>query len=152
MRRFLLLLSVLTLSFSTQAQELNCTVVVDAEQTGQPNLQVFRTLQQELTDFINTTTWTIKVYKNQERIDCNMSIIISDFESNSFTATIQIQAARPTFNSTYDTPIYNYNDRQFSFDYTEFQPLNFNLNTFNSNLISVIAYHVYTVIGLDADT
>ena len=152
MRRFLLLLSVLTLSFSTQAQELNCTVVVDAEQTGQPNLQVFRTLQQELTDFINTTTWTNKVYKNQERIDCNMSIIISDFESNSFTATIQIQAARPTFNSTYDTPIYNYNDRQFSFDYTEFQPLNFNLNTFNSNLISVIAYHVYTVIGLDADT
>ncbi len=152
MRRFLLILSVLTLSFSTQAQELNCTVVVDAEQTGQPNLQVFRTLQQELTDFINTTTWTNKVYKNQERIDCNMSIIISDFESNSFTATIQIQAARPTFNSTYDTPIYNYNDRQFSFDYTEFQPLNFNLNTFNSNLISVIAYHVYTVIGLDADT
>tara|TARA_R110002020_G_scaffold307254_4_gene523101 strand:- start:177 stop:1067 length:891 start_codon:yes stop_codon:yes gene_type:complete len=152
MRRFLLILSVLTLSFSTQAQELNCTVVVDAEQTGQPNLQVFRTLQQELTDFINTTTWTNRVYKNQERIDCNMSIIISDFESNSFTATIQIQAARPTFNSTYDTPIYNYNDRQFSFDYTEFQPLNFNLNTFNSNLISVIAYHVYTVIGLDADT
>jgi len=152
MRRFLLILSVFILSFSTQAQELNCTVLVDAKQTGQPNLQVFKTLQQELTDFVNNTTWTNKVYKNQERIDCNMSIIISDFDSNSFTATIQIQAARPTFNSTYDTPIYNYNDRQFSFDYTEFQPLNFNLNTFSSNLISVIAYHVYTVIGLDADT
>ncbi len=152
MRRFLLILSVFIFSFSTQAQELNCTVLVDAEQTGQPNLQVFKTLQQELTDFVNNTNWTNKVYKNQERIDCNMSIIISDFDSNSFTATIQIQAARPTFNSTYDTPIYNYNDRQFSFDYTEFQPLNFNLNTFSSNLISVIAYHVYTVIGLDADT
>ncbi|UAB81165.1 DUF4835 family protein [Marixanthomonas sp. SCSIO 43207] len=152
MRKFILLLFVLTLTLSTQAQELNCSITVDAEQTGQPNLQVFRTLQQELTDFVNNTKWTNKVYKNQERIDCNMSIIISDFESTSFSATIQVQASRPTFNSTYDSPIYNYNDRQFSFDYTEFQPLNFNLNTFNSNLISVIAYHVYTIIGLDADT
>lgn len=152
MRRFLLILSVFILSFSTQAQELNCSVLVDAEQTGQPNLQVFRTLQQELTDFVNNTKWTNKVYKNQERIDCNMSIIVSDFESNSFTATIQIQASRPVYGSSYNSPIYNYNDRQFSFDYTEFQPLNFNLNTFSSNLISVIAYHVYTIIGLDADT
>ena len=69
-----------------------------------------------------------------------------------FLRAIQIQASRPTYGSTYDTPIYNYNDRQFTFNYTEFQPLNFNLNTFNSNLISVIAYHVYTIIGLDADT
>ncbi|PVW16531.1 type IX secretion system protein PorD [Marixanthomonas spongiae] len=152
MRNFILILSVFIFSFSVQAQELNCSITVDAQQTGQPNLQVFRTLQQELNDFVNNTKWTNKVYKNQERIDCNMSIIVSGFDSNSFTASIQIQASRPVYGSSYSSPIYNYNDRQFNFDYTEFQPLNFNLNTFNSNLVSVIAYHVYTIIGLDADT
>lgn len=134
------------------AQELNCTVTIDAEQTGQPNQQVFRTLEQQLTEFITNTKWTDKVYKNQERIDCNFTLIISSYESDSFSATLQVQASRPVYGSTYDSPIYNYNDRQCNFDYTEFQNLNFNINSFDSNLISVIAFHVYTIIGLDADT
>lgn len=135
-----------------QGQELNATVSIDAEQTGQPNQQVFRTLAQQLTEFITNTKWTNKVYKNQERIDCNFTFIVSSYESDSFFATLQIQASRPVYGSTYDSPIYNYNDRQCNFDYIEFQPLNFNINNFDSNLISIIAYHVYTIIGLDADT
>tara|TARA_B110000967_G_scaffold196383_1_gene226885 strand:- start:305 stop:982 length:678 start_codon:yes stop_codon:yes gene_type:complete len=81
-----------------------------------------------------------------------MSIIISNFDSNLFTATIQIQSSRPVYGSSYTSPIYNYNDKQFNFSYVEFQPLVFNINSFTSNLISVIAFHVYTIIGLDADT
>ena len=38
-----------------QAQELNATVTIDAEQTGQPNYQVFRTLEDQLTEFLNKT-------------------------------------------------------------------------------------------------
>lgn len=135
-----------------QAQELNATVTIDAEQTGQPNYQVFRTLESQLTDLLNNTTWTNREFKNQERIDCNFTLILTGFESTSFTGSLQIQSSRTTFNSTYDSPIYNYNDRQFSFEYSEFQPLVFNINTFDSNLVSVLAYHVYTIIGLDADS
>ena len=152
MPRLILLVSILLTSVFGISQELNCNVTINAEQTGQPNLQVFRTLETQLLEFINTTHWTTKDYKNQERIDCNMSIIITEFESNVFKASIQIQASRPIFNSSYDSPIYNYNDRQFNFSYVEFQPLNFNINTFDSNLISVVAFHVYTMLGLDADT
>ena len=152
MRRLILLFTILVASTTTFSQELNCTVTIDAEQTGQPNQQVFRTLQQQLTDFLNNTKWTDKVYKNQERIDCNFSLIITSYESDAFNATLQVQASRPVYGSTYDSPIYNYNDRQFNFDYIEFQPLNFNINNFDSNLISVLAFHVYTIIGLDADT
>ncbi len=143
----------LGLSIGTlQAQELNATVTIDAEQTGQPNYQVFRTLKDQLTDLLNNTKWTDQEFKNQERIDCNFTLIIQSFESTSFTGTLQVQASRTIYNSTYDSPIYNYNDRQFSFEYSEFQPLVFNINTFNSNLVSVLAYHVYTIIGLDADS
>jgi len=152
MRNIILAIS-LFISISTiQAQELNCSVTIDAEQTGQPNQQVFRTLEQQLTEFLNNTVWTDKEFKNQERIDCNMSLIISEYESNFFKGTLQIQASRPVFESVYDTPIYNYNDKQFSFEYSEFAPLNFNLNNFDSNLMSVLAFHVYTILGLDADS
>jgi hypothetical protein len=152
MRKFLLLFALLTIAVTTKAQELNASVTVDASQTAVQDLQVFRTLQRQLTEFISTTRWTNKEYKNQERIDCNFTIIVSEYSSDLFSATLQIQASRPVYKSTYDTPIYNYNDKQFSFDYVEFQPLNFNLNTFDSNLMSVIAFHVYTIIGLDAST
>ena len=148
----LFLVSIFLASIFSYAQELNCTVSINADQTGQPNNQIFRTLETQLTEFVNTTEWTDKNYKNQERIDCNMSIIISAFESNLFTATIQIQASRPVYGSSYTSPIYNYNDKQFNFSYVEFQPLIFNVNNFDSNLISTIAFHAYTILGLDADT
>lgn len=152
MRRLLLVLAFLSITASINSQELNCSVTIDAGQTGQPNQQVFRTLEQQLTEFLTNTKWTNRTYKNQERIDCNFSFIITSYESDSFGATLQVQASRPVFGSTYDSPIYNYNDRQSNFDYIEFQPLNFNINNFDSNLISVLAFHVYTIIGLDADT
>lgn len=152
MRNVLLIFALLCTVAIGKAQELNATVTIDAQQTGQPNLQVFRTLEQQLTEFISNTKWTNKVYKNQERIDCNFSLIISAFDSDAFNATLQIQASRPVYGSSYDSPIYNYNDRQFNFEYNEFQPLNFNINNFDSNLISVLAFHVYIIIGLDADT
>ncbi|RDK86864.1 type IX secretion system protein PorD [Marinirhabdus gelatinilytica] len=137
---------------SVQSQELNASITIDAEQTGQPNMQVFRTLESQLTDFVNNTQWTNRKYLNQERIDCNFTLIISSYENDSFSGTLQVQASRPIYGSTYDSPVYNYNDKQFSFDYVEFQPLTFNINSFDSNLMSVLAFHIYTVIGLDADT
>ncbi len=138
--------------FSASAQELNCTITVDADQTGQPNQQIFRTLQSQLLEFVNNNKWTDRTFKNQERIDCNMTIVISKYEGDTFTATLQVQSSRPIFESTYDSPVYNYFDRQFSFNYKEFEPLNFNINSFESNLVSVVAFHVYSILGLDADT
>ena len=135
-----------------QAQELNCSVTINAEQTGQSNLQVFRTLKSELTEFMNNTTWTDLNVKQQERIDCSLVIIVSNINSDSFTASVQIQSSRPVYNSTYNTPVFNFNDKQFNFRYTEFQPLNYNPNNFDSNLISVLSFYAYTIIGLDAST
>ena len=152
MRRILLLVSLLVGVITASGQELNCTVVIDAQQTGQSNNQIYRTLENQLTEFINNTSWINVEYKNQERIDCNITLIISSVEGNTFTGTMQIGSSRPIFNSTYDSPVYNYNDKQVSFIYKEFDPLDFNINSFDSNLISVVAYHVYTMIGLDHAT
>lgn len=134
------------------SQEINGTVVINAEQTGMADQQIFRTLQTALTEFVNETRWTNKKYATQERINCNMVIIVNSYNAESFSASIQVQASRPVYGSTYTSTIYNFNDKDFSFDYREYQPLNFNPNTFSTNLVSVVAFHIYTVLGLDADT
>lgn len=152
MNKFAFLILLFSFSLQITAQEFNATVVVNADQTNVSTLQVFRTLERDLREFINETSWTNKVYAVQERIDASFNIIVSNYSSDNFTASLQIQASRPVFGSTYLSPIYNYNDRQFNFTYREFQPLNFNPNNFESNLVSVIAFHVYTILGLDAST
>lgn len=152
MNKFTFLLLLFSFSLQLSAQELNAIVVVNADQTSVSTQQVFRTLERDLKEFVNETSWTNKVFANQERINASFNIIISNYDSDNFTATLQVQASRPVFGSSYLSPIYNYNDRQFSFTYREFQPLNFNPNNFESNLVSVIAFHVYTILGLDAST
>lgn len=152
MRNLLLILTLLIVGSTSWAQELNASVTVDAEQTGQQNNQVFRTLAQQITEFVNNRSWTNDTYLNQERINANFTLIITSYEGTSFSGSLQVQASRPVFNSTYTSPLYNYNDRQVAFDYKEFEPLVFNVNQYDSNLVFLIAYHVYTILGLDAST
>ncbi len=146
---FIFFIAFTTAGFS---QELNCNLVVNAQQTGNENVQIFKTLERQLTEFINNTQWTNSIYKPQERIECSMVINISDYNSDVFQATIQVQSSRPVFNSTYSTPVYNFNDRNFTFKYLEFENLVYNPTQFESNLVSVLAYHVFMILGLDADT
>ncbi len=152
MRRILFIVLFIVGSFVVQAQELNCTVIIDATQTQQPNNPIFKTLERQLTEFINNKSWTNKEYKNQERIDCSIALIISNYEGDVFSGTMQIGSSRPVYGSSYDCAIYNYNDKQVSFTYKEFEPLNFNLNVFETNLVSIMSFHVFTIIGLDADS
>lgn len=140
------------LSFVASAQELNCTLVINADQTGRQNEQIFKTLERSLNDFINKTTWTDKVYQPQERISCGMVITITDRDVDRFSASIQVQSSRPIYNSTYNSPVFNFNDKDFNFNYVEFENLTLNPNQFDSNLVSVISYYVYIILGIDSDS
>lgn len=151
MRKLLLLVSLL-FAVSATAQELNCTVVVNAQLTGGQNIQVFKTLERQLKEFVNNTQWTNKSFSQQERIECSMVINVQEYSGDTFKASLQVSSSRPVFNSTYSTPVYNYNDRNFNFQYLEFQNLVFNPTQFESNLVSVLTYHIYMILGMDADT
>ncbi|GAA4325862.1 DUF4835 family protein [Pontixanthobacter gangjinensis] len=134
------------------AQQLNCEIIVNAEQTGQNNLSVFKTLERSLTEFVNQTTWTERKFQPHERINCSMFITITSFEGENFNGTIQVQSSRPVYGSSMITPVFNFNDEQFSFAYREYQPLDYSQNTYTSNLVSVISFYIYTILGMDADT
>jgi len=135
------------------AQEFICEVSINAEQTGQPNLSVFKTLETALSEFINNTKWTQTTYKTEERIPCAIFINITSYDTNtSFQASIQVQASRPVFGSNYKTTTANFNDTDFNFEYLAFQPLVYNENGDQGNLVAVISYYLYTILGLEADT
>ena len=151
MRRLIFLVAIFTSTYGS-SQELNCAVVVNAQQTGNENVQVFKTLEKQLNEFVNNTRWTDKTFKTQERIECSMVITVQDYQSDTFQASIQIQSARPVHNSSYASSVYNFNDKDFTFKYLEYQNLNFSPNQFESNLVSVISFHVYMILGIDADT
>jgi len=140
------------ISYVTLAQELTCNVTVNSDQLSQGDLQVFKTLERSVNDFMNKTKWSNRVYKENERVNAQMFITITEYESNRFSGTIQIQSSRPVYNTSYATPVFNYKDNQFNFQYIEFQPLIFNDNQFESNLVSVLSYYAYIILGLDADT
>lgn len=147
---FLLLLT-FQLSFS---QELLATVQINSQQIAGSNTQVFKTLEKNLRDFINNTSWTGKKLQNLEKIKCNFSIIVGERTgANGFKGTIVVQAVRPVFGTTYETPLLNLNDTNFSFDYTENENLIFNERQFSGkNLIDVVSFYVYTILGYDGDS
>jgi hypothetical protein len=102
---------------------------------------------------MNNTIWTNNVYSYSERIDCNILINLTDqLSADEFKGTIQIQLSRPVFNTTYNTTMLNFIDNSFQFRYVEFQPLEFDPNAHRSNLVSVLAYYTYIILGFDYDS
>ncbi|MBA9074143.1 hypothetical protein GGR22_002310 [Flavobacterium gossypii] len=150
MRKILFLL--LLVAGSVQAQELNCTVKINFDRITNANTQIFKTLERSLTEFVNKTRWTNQTFGENERIESTMFINVSAYSSDQFSASIQVQSSRPAFNSTYSSPIFNFNDKDFNFRYVEFENLIFNPNSYDSNLVSVIAFYSYIIMGLDADS
>lgn len=152
MRDFLFVLVVLCTGHIS-AQELNCLVTINADQIQSSNTQVYTTLQTAISEYFNNTKWTNKNYKPQEKIQCALIFNILEQPSlNEFRGNVQVQVTRPVFNSTYQSPIFNFKDDDLTFSYTEFQPLIFNENSFDSNLVSILTFYAYTILGIDADT
>lgn len=150
--RNIIIVLIICLGLNGYSQELNCNVVVNAEQTGNENFPIFKTLEKQLTEFVNNTKWTQKTFKDQERINCNMFINVINYSGENFQATLQVQSSRPIYGSSFSSPIYNFNDKDFNFKYLEFQNLIYNASQFESNLVSVLAFHINMILAIDADS
>ena len=146
-----ILLFLLFSSFSF-AQVLDCKISVNADLVDQTNSQIFETLERELNEFINSTSWVDIRTEDYNKINCTMLITIENYNNNEFQTNLQIQSSRPVFGSTYVTPLLNRKDDDFNFTYQEFESLNFNPNYANTSLVSLLSYYVYIVLGIDADS
>ena len=147
---------ILIMYLPVTAQELQARVSVLGSQVGSNvDRKVFQSLQGALQTFLNNRKWTDDTYQQNEKINCNFLLNISSADNNVFTATLTVQAARPVFNSTYVTPLINFQDEGVVFRYVEYQPIEFNENRVSgtdglaSNLTATLAFYVYIILGLD---
>ncbi|MEQ9413907.1 MAG: DUF4835 family protein [Cyclobacteriaceae bacterium] len=134
-------------------QELNFKVVVNAEQVQTTDRAIFRDMERAFANFLNTRKWTNDNYKNYEKINGTLFLNITKMPSiGNFTANAQITAARPVYNTNYETVLLNFADREWEFEYIESLPLEYNDNTYISNLTSMLAFYAYIVLGMDYDS
>ena len=151
--KYYLIIFLVLLPAIIRAQELNCNIQISAQRIQGSNRQVFESMQKDLFEFMNNTVWTNHVFNYAERIDCNILINLTDqLSADEFKGTIQIQLSRPIFNTTYNSTLLNFIDNNFQFKYVEFQPLEFDPSNNKSNLVSVLAYYTYMVLGFDYDS
>ncbi|TAD83825.1 MAG: DUF4835 family protein [Bacteroidetes bacterium] len=140
------------------AQEITAKVTVIATRIStQIDRRIFVTLQNQLTNLINNRKWTADNFKQNERIQCNFILNLDrEIEKNVYGASLTVQAGRPLFNTSYNSPLVNWQDNDVAFRYVEYQPVEFNENRINggtdglaSNLTAVFAYYLYIILGMD---
>lgn len=146
-----LIMTLLSLS-SAFAQEMNCMIQINTDAIEGTNKDIYTELGNRLTEFVNSRKWTDAIFQNEERINCNFIITINSVAGDNYSGNIQIQANRPVFNSSYTTTLFNFKDENFNFTYAQQDRLEFTDNTYDSNLMSVMAFYVNIVLGLNFDS
>ena len=143
-----------------QGQEIQARLsVITSKVSTQVDKKIFQTLQTGLTNFLNTRKWTTDVFQPSEKIQCSFLITIEqDMGNNIFKGKMTVQAARPAYSTTYDSPLMNFQDDNLVFKYQEFQPIEFNENRVQGNdplvgnLTATLAFYVNMILGFDYDS
>ena len=154
MKRLMFLLTLMLTGYSLQAQELQAKININSSQIQGTDKSVFENLKQTLEQFMNEKQWTALQFQENERIPCTFNITVTKYDqsANRFTCTALIQANRPVYNSAYTTTIYNNRDKNFDFDFAQFDQLNFNEEMIDNQLVALMAYYSFLIIGLDLDS
>ena len=152
MRQIVAILALIAMSIPMKAQELKCNISINSEQVQGSNKAVFTTLQQSMEEFVNTQRWTNMTFQEKERIECSMMIVVKSVQDNMFVCEFTCQSRRPVFGTTYTTPTLNIKDANFTFTYQEYDRMEFQHNTFTSNLTALVAYYCYLIIAHDMDS
>lgn len=148
---------VILLTQQAQTQELQAKVSIIASKVSTTvDRKIFQTLQTGLTNFINARKWTNDIFQPAEKIQCSFLLTIDEASGNNiYKAKLTVQAARPVFNTNYNSPILNFLDDNVTFRYVEFQPVEFNENRvqgndpFVANITAVFAFYANLILGLD---
>ena len=148
------------LNSSLEAQELQARISVAAGKvSSQVDKKIFQTLEGALSNFLNNRKWSNDNFQTNEKIQCSFLLtLIKEMGDNVYKATLTIQAARPVYNSSYSSPIINFQDENITFRYVEFQPVEFNENRVQgtdpvaANLTAILSYYIYIILGFDYDS
>ncbi len=140
--------------YPAQGQELNARVNINRSQVSNTKGEVFDALQKTMADFLNNHKLTELTYRDNEKIQCTFNLTVSTYSDtdNSFVCSLLLSSTRPVYGSSYTTTGYSVKDPQFTFTFKEHDQLEFNINNIDNNLVALLAYYAYVIIGMDMDT
>ena len=133
------------------AQELNVKVTINTQKIQNVDTDLFKSLEDALTLFLNENKWTNTNFRTNEKIETTLTITVNATEGTRHTCDLQLTTRRPVHNSAYTTPTFNFKDDEFAFDYNR-ESLDYNETTVSNNLVAVMSYYAYVIIGLDFDS
>lgn len=139
---------------TASAQELNVKVNINHSQIQGTEESIYDELRDKLQEFINAQRWTSLQFLDQERISCSFNITVKELkrEEGTWGCSCMIQANRPVFNASYTSTLFQYQDNEFTFTYNQFDRLEYNPDVIDNQLVALIAYYAYLIIGMDLDT
>lgn len=156
MKKIALLVSLVCLLTAARAQELNCQVTINSDQLiaqQKTDFSYVNQLKGIITEFMNTRRWSNDQFTTQERINCSLNInLVKSLTQGAFEATAQIIVTRPVYGTSYETTIFSYVDRSFSFFYLPTTPVFFRENQYTDDLTSMLAFYANLILAVDYDT
>ena len=160
LKRIILITCLCAGAVLVNGQEIQARLTVMANKIStQVDKKIFQTLQTTLVNFLNNRRWTGDAFQSSEKIQCNFLLSLEqDLGNNIYQGKLTVQAARPVYNTTYESPIINFLDDNVVFRYQEFQPIEFNENRVQgsdpvaANLTAILAYYVNIILGFDYDS
>lgn len=137
-----------------KSQELDARIRINHSQIQGTDASVFENLEQELQQFMDEKQWTSLQFHKNERIQCNFNITVKKYDQsqNLFTCSALIQANRPVYNAAYTTTLFMNQDNDFNFEFAQFDKLEFNEETIDNQLMALMGYYAYLIIGMDLDS
>ena len=150
----LLSFGLLFLSASVSAQEIEARITINHQRVEQTSESVFESLKTAITEFVNNRQWTSMQFRRNEKIQCTFNITVNKYSDsdNKFDCTLYVQSTRPVFGATYTTTVFANQDNSFSFNFQEFDRLEFRPDLIDNELTALLAYYVYIIIGMDCDS
>ncbi|HWV31073.1 MAG TPA: DUF4835 family protein [Dyadobacter sp.] len=145
-----------TLLQRAHAQEFQFTVNLNYEQLvaqQKTDPQSMSQLQTYMNDFLNNTRWTNDQFAKEEKIKCKLNVNLTrSLAQGNYEGNAQLVVSRPVYGSTYETVLFTYVDKNFTFTYLPSTQLYFNENSYTEELPYILAFYANIALIFDYDS
>ena len=154
MKRLFGLFLLLAISISAlKAQDFQCSISLNTTQiSSSGNQQRFNEMRQKLYTFVHDRKWCQYNLKQNERIECSMSINLTKASGDEYEGTMNLVLQRPVYKASYKTTLMSFQDKKIKFRYADGDPLEYDENSTLSELTSIIAFYLNLFIGVELDS
>ena len=154
MKRIIGLFIITLMALSTlNAQDFQCAVSINANQiSSSGNQQRYNEMRQKLYTFVHDRKWCQYNLKQNERIECSITINLTKASGDEYEGTATLVLQRPVYKASYKTTLLSFQDKKVKFRYADGDELEFEENSNLSDLTSLIAYYLNLFIAVELDS